>query len=63
MVKEFQGKVVIITGGASGIGRATAVAFAREGAKVVVGDINAKGGEETVSSIQKANGEAVFVKV
>lgn len=63
MEKQFQGKVVIVTGGASGIGRATAIAFAREGAKVIVGDINTKGGNETVNLIREAGGEATFIKV
>jgi NAD(P)-dependent dehydrogenase (short-subunit alcohol dehydrogenase family) len=51
----FAGKVALVTGGSSGIGQATAVAFAREGAKVVVGDLNVEGGEETIKLI-KASG-------
>jgi NAD(P)-dependent dehydrogenase (short-subunit alcohol dehydrogenase family) len=57
------GKVVVITGGASGIGRATAVAFAREGAKVVIGDIDARGAEDTVELIKSAGGVAISVRV
>jgi NAD(P)-dependent dehydrogenase (short-subunit alcohol dehydrogenase family) len=57
------GKVVVITGGASGIGRATAIAFAREGAKVVIGDIDAHGAEETVELIKSTGGEAISVRV
>lgn len=55
-------KVVLITGAASGIGRATALGFARESAKVVVSDINRSGGEETVAEIKDAGGEAHFVQ-
>lgn len=39
-LKDFENRVVLITGGATGIGRATALAFARRGAKVVIGDVN-----------------------
>jgi NAD(P)-dependent dehydrogenase (short-subunit alcohol dehydrogenase family) len=62
MVGRFQGKVALVTGGSSGIGKATALAFAREDAKVIVADKNVKGGEETVQIIKQAGGEAAFVK-
>jgi NAD(P)-dependent dehydrogenase (short-subunit alcohol dehydrogenase family) len=59
-MKEFDGKVALVTGGGSGIGRATAIAFAREGAKVVIGNRNTQRGEETVSMIRDAGGTASF---
>jgi NAD(P)-dependent dehydrogenase (short-subunit alcohol dehydrogenase family) len=63
MTGSLKGKVALVTGGSSGIGRASALAFAREGAKVVVAaDLNVKGGQDTVQMIKKAGGEAVFVK-
>jgi NAD(P)-dependent dehydrogenase (short-subunit alcohol dehydrogenase family) len=62
MAGRLAGKVAVVTGGSSGIGRATAQIFAREGAKVVVADVGVEGGEETVRLINTAGGEAVFVK-
>jgi NAD(P)-dependent dehydrogenase (short-subunit alcohol dehydrogenase family) len=56
------GKVAVVTGGGSGIGRASALVFAREGAKVVVADVDVEGGEETVRLIRQNGGEALFVK-
>jgi len=57
---RLAGKVALITGSSSGQGRAAAVLFAREGAWVVVSDINVAGGEETVRLVRKAGGEAIF---
>ena len=59
---RLENKVVIITGAGSGIGKETALLFAKEGAKVVVADVNEKAGEETVAEIKK-NGEGFFVKL
>jgi NAD(P)-dependent dehydrogenase (short-subunit alcohol dehydrogenase family) len=63
MSKLMTGTVVVITGGASGIGRATAFAFAREGASVVIGDIDGMGAENTVAMIRDKGGQASCVCV
>ena len=57
---RFHDKVAVVTGAASGIGRASAIGFARDGAKVVVADIDAAGGRETVRLITEAGGVACF---
>lgn len=62
MARRLEQKVVLVTGGASGIGRAAALACAREGARVVVADMAVAGGEETVQMIQAAGGMALFVQ-
>lgn len=59
---DLEGKVGIVTGAGSGIGRACVVAMARQGAKVVVSDLNVAGGEETVSEVRGGGGEAIFVR-
>jgi NAD(P)-dependent dehydrogenase (short-subunit alcohol dehydrogenase family) len=62
MPGTLNGKVALVTGGASGIGRATALTFAREGAKLVVADMNEEGGQQTVHMITEQGGEAIFVR-
>jgi NAD(P)-dependent dehydrogenase (short-subunit alcohol dehydrogenase family) len=58
---EFIGKVALVTGAASGIGRACALLYAQEGAEVIASDVNEEAGQETVSMIRRANGEAFFI--
>ena len=62
MSLQFADKAVLVTGGASGIGRAAALSFAHGGARVVVADVDRAGGEETVRLAKTEGGEAVFVK-
>jgi NAD(P)-dependent dehydrogenase (short-subunit alcohol dehydrogenase family) len=61
-MERFADKIVLITGGASGIGRATAERFAQEGARVACTDINAEGLAETVDRIEKAGGQALALE-
>jgi NAD(P)-dependent dehydrogenase (short-subunit alcohol dehydrogenase family) len=61
-MEQFTDKVALVTGAASGIGRTTAQFYAREGANVVVSDIDVNGGQETVQLIKQAGGDAFFIK-
>ncbi|RAP77671.1 SDR family NAD(P)-dependent oxidoreductase [Paenibacillus montanisoli] len=59
---RLQNKVILITGSGSGIGKSTALLFAREGAKLVINDLSEQHGTETVREIQEAGGEAIFIR-
>lgn len=59
---QFDGKVAIVTGGASGIGKTTSQFYARDGATAIVSDVDEVGGRDTVQSIQNAGGEAAFIR-
>src|SRR2546426_10918747 len=59
---KLNGKVALVTGGTSGIGKATAIAFARAGAKVVLSGRREKEGAQVVAEIKKLGGEAAFVR-
>ncbi len=61
-VKSFEGKTVIITGGSSGIGRATAIASGREGGQVVIADAQPGESEKTPQYVRKAGGPGIFVR-
>ena len=61
-MSSFDGKVVIITGGALGIGQATAWEFAKEGAKVAVADVNREAGETTVTEVERLGGEGLMLE-
>jgi NAD(P)-dependent dehydrogenase (short-subunit alcohol dehydrogenase family) len=62
MTAQFQDRVAVVTGAAGGMGRAIAQAFAASGASVVVADVNADGGDETVATITKDGGRSQFVQ-
>jgi NAD(P)-dependent dehydrogenase (short-subunit alcohol dehydrogenase family) len=62
MGHQFEGKAALVTGAASGIGRASALMFSREGAAVMVSDVDVRGGEQTVGMIKQKGGEARFLK-
>ncbi len=61
-MSRLNNKVAIITGGASGIGRATALLFAQHGAKVAIGDLNSEGGEAVAREIRQKGGDAFFLR-
>jgi len=62
MPGQLTGNVALVTGGASGIGRATALTFARKGAKLIIADMHEDGGQQTVHMITEQGGEAIFVQ-
>ena len=63
MTQGLEGRVVVVTGGGSGFGRAAALQFAREGARLAIGDLNAETAESTAQAVRDAGGEASAAKV
>ena len=63
MSSDLKNKVAVVTGGASGIGKAIAIRFAKEGAQIVVADINEVKGNETVKLITDSGHKALFIKL
>ena len=61
-MKRVKNKVAIVTGGASGLGKSSAKLLAKEGAKIVVSDIDEEGGKKVVQQIKEDGGEAIFIK-
>ena len=61
MKSRFEGKSVLVTGAGSGIGRAAALAFAEEGARLILGDVNDAGGQATTAMIRDRGGDADFI--
>ena len=61
MTGSLDGKTALVTGGGSGIGRAASLAYANDGARVVVVEVNVEGGEETIQQIKASGGEAIPV--
>ena len=61
-MKGLKDKVVIVTGGSQGIGRAAALLFSQEKARVVVADVHTEGGEETVKMVKESGGQAIFIE-
>ncbi|MBS9523021.1 glucose 1-dehydrogenase [Litoribacter alkaliphilus] len=61
-MKTLENKIALVTGAGSGIGHAVAISYAKEGAKVIVSDLNEDGGHKTVDDIKKDGGEAFFIK-
>src|SRR6266850_5258375 len=62
MAGILEGKIALITGASSGIGRATAKIFAREGARLVLADVAEAGGQETLQEVRDLSAEAIFIK-
>ena len=62
-MNRFENKICLVTGAGSGIGAATAIAFAKEGAKVVVADVNEQAASTTINTIKELKGEAIFIRV
>lgn len=61
-MKKLEGKIAIITGGAGGIGKGMATAFVKEGARVVIIDLNEEAGNQTIKELQEYQPESIFIQ-